>query len=155
MNRVMDTREKEGAGMLSTRKVEARGKNTMDRRKFFGGLLLSPAAPVLATSRKAKKTLLIQKTHINGMAYYRAGECFQQIKLQDWVILKREAGNSHDALAVEAYWRHQKLGYVPRLSNFALAKLLDEGEQIRAHIVTLNAEKMPWKGIEIEIEWVG
>ena len=130
----------------------------MERRKFisrlFGSAVVAGSASAFARARNPK-TLLVQKTRINGMAYYDIHQVVEQMSLNDKLTLKREPDNKHDCKAVEVYWRDHKLGYVPRISNFALAKMLDDGENITAKVVKLNAEDLPWAGVAIEIFWRG
>ena len=44
-----------------------------------------------------------------------------------------------------------KLGYVPRKENRAVAAALDRGEPLRARISRLREEKDPWKRLEFEV----
>lgn len=129
----------------------------MKRRGFLKTLFLGAAATGSGSGVHAapKKRLLVQKTIINGMAYYDAEKVVDQISYDDPVHLKREPGNPHDRAAVEVFWEEYKLGYVPRLSNFALAKMLDNGETVTACIAGINARKLPYSGLEIEIVWEG
>lgn len=127
----------------------------MNRREFLKSMGLGvvlTSTPSFAKQQTPKR-LLIQKTHINGMAYYGAKNVVDQLSFDDELILNREPLNSHDTKAVAVYWGHVKLGYVPKISNFALAKMLDEGEAISAVIADINAMKLPYSGIDIEITW--
>lgn len=127
----------------------------MNRREFLKsiGLGVATASASGFTKAQTPKRLLVQKTQINGMAYYDAATVIAQLSFDDELILKREPLNPYDALAVEVYWGSAKLGYVPKMSNFALAKMLDQGERISAVIADINAAKLPYAGINIEITW--
>lgn len=127
----------------------------MNRREFLKGVVLggvASGAPHLAKAQP-KKHLLVQKSAINGMAYYDAESVIDQLSFDDDVHLRRESGNIHDYKAVAVYWGKAKLGYVPRISNFALAKMLDDGEKVTAIIAEIDPKRLPYAGIEIEITW--
>ena len=73
------------------------------------------------------------------------------------VKLRREAENKFDTNAIEVMWAGAspmiKLGYVPRVSNGALALLLDEGRAYKARVVEVNpASSNPWKKCAIRVE---
>lgn len=123
-------------------------------RNLFCSATVAGVAPHLAQAAP-KKRLLIQKTVINGMAYYQAKSAIEQLSYDDPVQLKREPGNPYDSKAIEVYWAQYKLGYIPRINNFALAKLLDQGETISACIAEIDPQRLPYGGLEIEITWEG
>ena len=74
------------------------------------------------------------------------------------IKLRREPENRFDPNAIEVMWPGAspmiKLGYVPRVSNGALAILLDEGRVYKAQVVELNpASTNPWNcAITVEVE---
>lgn len=69
----------------------------------------------------------------------------------DRLTLVREPDNPHDAHAVRIEWRGQKLGYLPRAENRAVAAALDGGENVAARIEKLRAHRNPWQRVLIEV----
>jgi hypothetical protein len=65
--------------------------------------------------------------------------------------LAREAFNDHDRDAVAVYFHNEKLGFVPRQENRAIAQMLDRGESLEARIAGLIDEEDPWRRICISI----
>ncbi len=63
------------------------------------------------------------------------------------LTLVRETGNPYDSKAVRVDWQGQKLGYVPRVENTAVAQMLDRGERLTARIVRLKEDQNPWERV--------
>jgi len=89
------------------------------------------------------------------MAYYDAEQVLARMSAGDSVRLIREPANQYDPKAVAVYWQQHKLVFTPRLSNYAVGKMLEQGQTLEARIVLLEPRLMPYQGFEIEIEWVG
>jgi hypothetical protein len=56
------------------------------------------------------------------------------------LALVREPNNPHDANAVAIYFQKDKLGYVPRGENSAIAQMLDRGERLSGTINQLTVD---------------
>ncbi|MFT3849192.1 MAG: HIRAN domain-containing protein [Propionivibrio sp.] len=110
-------------------------------------LTLFRQAPALAESIE----ILVQSSPLAGSQYYGVGRVWQEIRLGDRLSLVREPGNRHDRNAVRVEWKGQKLGYVPRAENRAVAQALDAGEPLEARVSILRDEPDPWRRIEFEI----
>ena len=67
------------------------------------------------------------------------------------MALTREADNRHDRNAVRVDWNGQKLGYVPRAENRAVAQALDAGEALEARVSAVRDDPDPWRRIEFEV----
>jgi HIRAN domain len=64
------------------------------------------------------------------------------------LVLKREIGNPHDALAIMIFAESgHNLGYVPRAKNEALARLMDAGKLLFAKL-----ESKAWQGDWLKAE---
>jgi hypothetical protein len=70
----------------------------------------------------------------------------------DPLTLVREPANPYDPKAVRVDWQGQKLGYVPRLENTAVAQMLDRGERLTARIVRLQESADPWERMRFFVE---
>ncbi len=110
-----------------------------------GGLALSLAA--LA----ADVRILVQSSPLAGFRYYAGETLWQEMREGDRLALVREADNPHDAHAVRIEWRGQKLGYLPRAENRAVAAALDAGEAVDARIAKMRQHRNPWQRVLIEV----
>ena len=115
------------------------------------GLLLSnwllTQSPAFAESIK----ILVQSSPLAGSQYYSASRLWTDIRIGDRLSLAREPDNRHDRNAVRVEWNGQKLGYVPRAENRAVAQAFDAGEMLEARISALREDPDPWRRIEFEI----
>ena len=115
------------------------------------GLLLSicllAQSPAFAESIK----ILVQSSPLAGSQYYGANRVWGEIRIGDRLSLAREPDNRHDRNAVRVEWNDQKLGYVPRAENRAVAHALDTGEKLDARVSGLRDDPDPWRRIEFEI----
>lgn len=53
-------------------------------------------------------------------------------KVKDRLTLKREPDNAHDPNAVAVYWLDRMLGYLPRQDAKVVARVMDNGIEVRA-----------------------
>lgn len=95
--------------------------------------------------------ILLQSSPLAGFQYYEGKALWEQMRIGDVLTLVREPDNSHDPLAVRVEWKGNKLGYVPRRENQAIARQLDHGNPLEARIVRLVKHRDPWKRIEFEV----
>ena len=95
--------------------------------------------------------ILVQSSPLAGSQYYSANRVWGEIRIGDRLSLAREPDNRHDRNAVRVEWKGQKLGYVPRAENRAVAQALDTGEQLEAKVSRLRDDPDPWRRIEFEI----
>lgn len=95
--------------------------------------------------------ILVQSSPLAGSQYYSANRVWGEIRIGDRLSLARERDNRHDRNAVRVEWKGQKLGYVPRAENRAVAQALDTGEQLEAKVSRLRDDPDPWRRIEFEI----
>ncbi|MCF8152115.1 MAG: HIRAN domain-containing protein [Burkholderiaceae bacterium] len=108
-------------------------------------LTISPAAWA------ADVRILVQSSALAGFRYYAGETLWQEMREGDRLSLVREADNPHDANAVRIEWRGQKLGYLPRAENRAVAAAMDAGEPVDARIARLRQHKNPWQRVLIEV----
>lgn len=95
--------------------------------------------------------ILVQNSPLAGAQYYAAQAQWQSMKVGDSLTLVREPGNAHDAHAIRVEWQGQKLGYLPRAENAAVAAEMDRGTRVEARIAHLRQERNPWKRVGIDI----
>src|SRR5437868_12047369 len=95
--------------------------------------------------------LLVQSSPLAGFRYHAAGALWDELRVGQPLELGREPDNPHDPNAVSVSWRGNKLGYVPRRDNGALAWALDRGERLNARISRLALHPNPARRLEFEV----
>ncbi len=95
--------------------------------------------------------VLVQSSPLAGFKYHAAAELWASLRVGDSLEIAREPANAYDPNAVSLSWRGQKLGYVPRRENAALAWALDRGQPLRARISRLTQHPNPARRIEFEV----
>jgi hypothetical protein len=117
--------------------------------RFGRVLLLSLWLNAAAFAESIK--ILVQSSPLAGSQYYGAKRLRGEIRVGDRLTLTREADNRHDRNAVRVDWNGQKLGYVPRAENRAVAQALDAGEALEARVSAVRDDPDPWRRIEFEV----
>lgn len=95
--------------------------------------------------------ILLQSSPLAGFRYYEGKRLWSEMKVGDILQLVREPDNSHDTKAVRVEWHGNKLGYVPRADNEALARFMDNGSRVEARITRLKKSRNPWQRMEFEV----
>ncbi len=113
--------------------------------------LIALLLAALSASGQTAGRILVQSSPLAGFQYYEGKALWEQMRIGDALTLVREPDNSHDPLAVRVEWKGNKLGYVPRRENQAVARQLDHGNPLEARIVRLVKHRDPWKRIEFEV----
>lgn len=113
--------------------------------------LIALLLAALSASAQTAGRILLQSSPLAGFQYYEGKALWEQMKIGDALTLVREPHNPHDPLAVRVEWKGNKLGYVPRRENQAVARQLDHGNPLEARIVRLVKHRDPWKRIEFEV----
>lgn len=124
----------------------------MQRRIFCRGLMASLTA-VVATPLfgAARRSVLVQESPVAGFQFHRGESIWSTLSVGQRLTLVRESSNPHDSDAIAVYFRNDKLGYVPRSENSAVARMLDSGQRLEARISELTAIEDPWQRIRFKI----
>lgn len=75
----------------------------------------------------ALKRMCFERFAIAGFSYYEGCIAFKELRIGKKLKLKVEPNNNFDKNAVAIFYKDYKLGYVPRGTNRAIAKLLQCG----------------------------
>lgn len=86
-----------------------------------------------------------------GFQYYAGKRVWDDLKVGDPLTLIREKDNPYDANAIRVEWHGEKLGYVPRVGNEDLVKLLDKGLTVSARIMELHRSRNHRQKILFEV----
>lgn len=116
------------------------------RRLFLAWLLWA-----VLTAQAGNVRILVQSSPLAGFQYHAGATLWERMREGDALDLIREPDNPHDQRAVRIEWQGQKLGYLPRRENAAVAGAMDGGERVEARIARLREHKNPWQRILIEV----
>lgn len=122
------------------------------RRLSLCFILAALAAGPLASAESV--SILVQSSPLAGSQYYAVNTVWDDIRPGDRLTLTREADNRHDRNAIRVEWNGQKLGYVPRAENRAVARALDAGEKLEARVSKLRKDPDPWRRVEFEVSLI-
>jgi hypothetical protein len=114
-------------------------------------LTLGFGLAISLTALAGEVRVLVQSSPLAGFRYYAAEALWQEMREGDRLALVREADNAHDGNAVRVEWRGQKLGYLPRAQNRAVASAMDNGEAVDARIAKLRQHRNPRQRVLIEV----
>ena len=115
----------------------------LDRRRLMQWLGLAPAAalvpPAPPAATAARPPVRVLFTRINGEYYYDAADAFTSLAIDAPLTLRREPDNPYDRRAIEILdAAGRKLGYLARIDNSAVARMLDAGERFEAGVARLT-----------------
>ena len=123
------------------------------RRPFLGSLLGGVEATVLADpalTRSERHALLVLECHVAGTTYrpYRLTDIEPYLASGGRLLLEREPSNPADTLAIAVYHPPRyHLGYIPRVDNQVLARLMDAGLLAQARL-----ESKQWVGNWLKLQ---
>ena len=124
--------------------------STSQPRAVFFALLFALLLTCAANAAESVK-VLVQSSPLAGSQYYALSSVWPEIRAGDKLLLTREPDNRHDANAIRVEWNGQRLGYVPRSENRALAAAMDRGDTVEARVSKLRQAKNPWQRVEFEV----
>ena len=107
-------------------------------------------APAQQTPSVAAR-VLIQTTLTAGLAHHEAKAVWSDLAPGDPLVLVREPTNSDDPDAVRVEWRGRLLGYLPRVDNADVARMLDRGQPLAASIRSVARYRNHRRKLEIDI----
>ena len=127
---------------------------TTTRRRLLALFGLAPIAPVAAAASRVRprEPVKLLWTRVNGEAYYALRESLPTLAVGDEVTLRREPENRYDKRAVEVLDADgRKLGYVARVDNPALARMMDAGDCFRATVSRVDLHR---QDVRLDIDWL-
>ncbi len=100
------------------------------------------------------KEIFLFDTYIAGTSYIEDQSIFENLKVKDHLILRREVQNKFDDKAILVLNdRKQKLGYIPRMDNEIFSRLLDAGKLLTGTVKEIDIDHDFYK-IKIDINLV-
>lgn len=129
-----------------------RGGARLGQARLAGALLLVLLiCPVPADAQAVR--ILVQASPLAGSQYYALERRYGDMQVGDTLTLTREPDNPHDRHAVRVDWRGDKLGYLPRAENRAVAAAMDQGLAVEGRIAALTPHPNPWQRLRVEV-WI-
>lgn len=124
-------------------------------RALLGALGFSAAQTIIAKNQPVAsllaKNILLQSSRVAGFQYYLGETIWASLAEGSMLALIREPENPHDNCAIRLDWNVQRLGYIPRVENYAAACLPDQGIKVEARIIRLAEHPDPWERIKVEL----
>ena len=115
-------------------------------------LLAALLLALFSCSAKAQEVReLLQLGTVMGFRYYDGMAVWPELRAGQMLTLVRESDNPHDRQAIRVEWQSHKLGYVPRVDNVDLARLMDNGAAVEARITKLEKSRRPNNRVQFEI----
>ena len=91
--------------------------------------------------RRPRTVTLLEEGFLAGMAYYDFAAGPKGLRRGQPLVLRREPDNPHDPLAVAVFLPDgRKLGYLARVENEAVARVMDAGVPLRAVLSTVGGD---------------
>lgn len=113
------------------------------------GLTAIPWAP--PAGAEVEGQIIVQTSPLAGFQYHAGRALFPLMSVGDRLELAREPDNPHDARAILVTWRGAVIGYLPRLENLDLARLMDRGLAVSGRILHLQPGRDHWKRVLLEV----
>jgi hypothetical protein len=93
------------------------------------------------------REILLLECHVSGTFYKELKNVEPSLVQGAMLVLQREPANAHDNLAIRVCDSEgRQLGYIPRITNAPLARLMDAGKQLFARL-----EAKSWHGDWLKI----
>ena len=129
----------------------------MKRRNFLKSLMAVPASLFIPGAFREKnadkaKSILLLDSSVAGFQYYKGEELWSRMKAGDGLRLAREPKNPFDYDAVEVYRGRDKIGYIRRTDNSAVAQMMDRGMKLTGKIKRLSRQAEPGDMVGVAVE---
>lgn len=125
----------------------------MNRIDFFKQFFAGTALLFLPKPEAAKPVneMRLCSPYVAGFQYYRGPEIESQLHKNNLLTLKREPTNPHDCYAIEVFRDGDKLGYLPRAENKVIARLMDQGVEVKARILEVDRKAYNYQKVKVKV----
>ena len=82
------------------------------------------------------KDITVLDCLVAGTSFYNVKSIETELNENDKLDLQREPSNEYDEFAIAIYYKEQKIGFIPKIKNESVARLLDAGKKFHAVIKT-------------------
>jgi hypothetical protein len=108
--------------------------------------------PKLFSFLSNRKSFTLYEGWVAGYIYYDGPDIEESLRAGQPLELRREPENEHDGNAIEIYAGSYKLGYISRVDNSILARLMDQGAAIEAEVAEVALGAPQWKRVKVRIQ---
>jgi len=131
----------------------------MKRSEFLKGLIVGGVAasvPAITAVASVPAPLSFNEIKlcsplIAGFRYYEGEANVEEFHPGDNLTLIREPKNPHDRYAIEVYRGTLKLGYIPRVDNKVVARMMDQQVPVMARIRYVNPDEDAYSMVRIRV----
>ena len=117
--------------------------------KLNSGLLAALSSNTISIEVMPQEILALECI-VAGTSFRNLSKVESQLKSEVKIEVKREQGNQYDEFAVALFYENNKIGYLPKIKNETIARLLDAGKQFYAILVTREKEG-DWLRLDIKV----
>lgn len=89
--------------------------------------------------------------YVNGLTYYRYGEVAKHLTNGVELELRRQKDNPHDSKAVAVFYQEKQVGWVPKAYNEPVARLMDQGCNLRTFVVDHSVNSDYTRRLKVDI----
>lgn len=89
--------------------------------------------------------------YVNGLTYYRYGEVANHLTNGVELELRRQKDNPHDSKAVAVFYQEKQVGWVPKAYNEPVARLMDQGNNLRTFVVDHSVNSDYTRRLKVDI----
>lgn len=125
----------------------------MNRINFLKSLFSGSALlflPKTGTEKSVRK-IRLSSPYLAGFQHYQGPEIESQLSENNLLTLKREPTNQYDGYAIEVFQNNAKLGYLPRNENKVIARLMDQGVDVKARILCVDPEGSAYRKVKMNV----
>lgn len=94
---------------------------------------------------------LLHECFIAGFRYHDGSKAIASLHYGDELDLFHELENVHDRWAVRVAQGGHHLGYLPRSQNQPIARLLQQGAEVRCRIARVDRTAPPWEAVRVRV----
>lgn len=106
----------------------------------------------LGLAKEAGQNDFSFRADIAGLKYHEQEKIYHHLHEGTELRLVREYNNPFDEKAVAVYYRNFKLGFLPKVYNVTVSRMLDRGFVLKSFVSAISKAKyLPAESISIEI----
>ncbi len=111
--------------------------NDFDLLSITGGQLATDTFEFIDPHSNKRPNAFL--TEVAGFVFYADEKQLRTFNEGTKLDLKREPENNYDPFAVEVLYQGEKIGYIKRVHAETISKLLEQGINVEAELVNINA----------------
>lgn len=89
--------------------------------------------------------------YVDGLTFCRYGEVAKHLTKGEELELRRQKDNPHDSKAVAVFYQEKQVGWVPKAYNEPVARLMDQGCNLRTFVVDHSVNSDYTRRLKVDI----